>query len=172
MFKTNYLELINELTAIVHSKATRSEIMSAIKDYLPDSIKKQTQNAVAIFAAQGQVDSMQAVNKIENKLLWIKLNNLFYLIDTGSHINLRPRSKNQALLSITASICNNRSINLYDLEQKAIAINKSSFSFYSYGCEINYSILGMQFILEYITNIDFLNNELTLKGEEKIEFFG
>lgn len=38
MFQTNYLELVKESLVVVHDKASKSEIIAAIKDYLPDNI--------------------------------------------------------------------------------------------------------------------------------------
>lgn len=68
-----------------------------------------------------------------------------------------------------AITCNNKSIDLYAPILKNLLINNSLFSYYSYPCETNYPILGMDFISNHVSNICFENSKLTLTNKEKID---
>jgi len=86
-----------------------------------------------------------------------------YCVDTGSHISIRTKSTNDNQLNATAKACG-QTVNLYNLKLTSLKIKNILFSYYSYACDIPYSILGMDFILAHTTNIDFTTNKLYLNG--------
>lgn len=97
-------------------------------------------------------------------------NNILYLLDTGSHISLRPINCNTHTKEITATAntCNNK-INLYHLKLSNLKINNHFFNYYSYACDINYHILGMDFILTHVNKICFITNTIYFKNNTIIK---
>ena len=91
----------------------------------------------------------------------MSINGKTYLLDTGSHISIRPRGSRDCTRVAFAKACK-LEIELFNLEMSSLLINNKLYSYYSYAANVDYTILGMDFLLSHASSIDFKTNTLVL----------
>lgn len=97
MFATDYLELLNELMNLTERRLAKDEVIKAISEKIPPTIARQLAESSTLKAADNHISAETAL-KLEKRVA--------YLIDTGSQIRIRCRSRDDNTIIAQAKACN------------------------------------------------------------------